>query len=177
MSAKNKTNRVSLQHSYKGEAAITNFVAGNSVMEKCLQLIKVILKEENYKEKVCPFQKELALNLDKVEILQKKSSPDKTVDLVVCLEQDWLLLVEVKLGVETVENISKGIKGKIKHSKEILLSCENFVHCEETTAILLNNNRFQQQANKLKRLLANDPHIKIYTVSSFYNEYFVVEVH
>ena len=124
-----------------------------------------------------PFPKGISFKFRQSRNPPKENKSGQNVDLVVCLEQDWLLLVEVKLGVETVENISKGIKGKIKHSKEMLLSCENFVHCEETTAILLNNNKFQQQANKLKRLLANAPHIKIYTVSSFYNEYFVVEVH
>ena len=41
-------------------------------MAECIELISDILKAENYEEKTCPFDKEMALNLDRVEIKKKK---------------------------------------------------------------------------------------------------------
>ena len=108
MSVKRKNDKEVVKRLYRGEKAIRNFVAGNSIMINCLDFIQTILKNEKYKEKKCPFDQEIALNLDKVEILVKKGTlRDKTVDFVVCLEQNWLLLVEAKLEVENVANIQK----------------------------------------------------------------------
>lgn len=114
MSVKRKNDKEVVKRLYRGEKAIRNFVAGNSIMINCLDFIQTILKNEKYKEKQCPFDQEIALNLDKVEILAKKGTlRDKTVDFVVCLEKDWLLLVEAKLEVENVANIAKTIQDKI----------------------------------------------------------------
>lgn len=110
MSVKRKNDKVAAKRLYEGEDAIRNFVSGNHVMVSCLELIQDILRNENYREKQCPFDREVALNLDKVEILAKKGAlRDKTVDFVVCLERDWLLLVEAKLDVDNVVNIAKTI--------------------------------------------------------------------
>lgn len=175
MSVKKKNSLQNLEkHRYQGNHIIEKFVEGNHLLVKCLQPILAILKEENYKEKICPFTDQIALNLDKVEILCKKGTiREKTVDFVVGLEKDWLLLVEVKLDVENMDNIVKCIKEKIEHSKVVLQSCENYIHCENSVVVLLNNNRFQERSNRLRRsLISINPHIKPYRVCDFYQQYF-----
>ena len=175
MSVKRKNDKEVVKRLYRGEKAIRNFVAGNSIMINCLDFIQTILKNEKYKEKQCPFDQEIALNLDKVEILAKKGTlRDKTVDFVVCLEKDWLLLVEAKLEVENVANIGKTIQDKIEHSKVLLRLCDNYIHSEESVVVLLNNKHYQEQSNKLRKLLiAKNVNIKPYRVCDFYKEYFM----
>lgn len=175
MSVKRKNDKVVVKRLYRGEKAIRDFAAGNSIMTKCLDFIQNILRNEKYREKQCPFDQEIALNLDKVEILTKKGTlRDKTVDFVVCLEKDWLLLVEAKLEVENVTNIAKTIQDKIEYSKVLLHSCDNYIHSEESVIVLLNNKNYQEQSNKLRKLLiAKNINIKPYRVCDFYNEYFI----
>lgn len=146
-------------------------------MAQCVETINNILRAENYDEKTCPFDKEMALNLDRVEIKKKKGSlRDKTVDFVVCLEKDWLLLVEAKLDVDNVANIAKDIPRKIEYSKLLLQSCENFSHTEEEKIILLKKQNYQQQSNKLRKLLiAKDRQIIPCRVCDFHERYFVLQ--
>ena len=110
-----------------------------------------------------------------VEISLKKGTlRDKTVDFVVGLDQDWLLLVEAKLKVDNVENITKSIFGKIRHSMDILKSNLNYIHSESVVIILLKDQNFQQQSNRLRKLLlARTPDIKPLRVCDFYKNYFV----
>lgn len=175
MSAKRIDDKLLSRRKYLSNDAIVNFVTGNKIMTACLDSILNILKNEKYKEKKCPFNAEIALNLDKVECLIKKGGERaKTVDFVVCLEKDWLLLVEAKLEVSNVENIARNIQGKIENSKNILCSCDNYIHSEESVVILLNNNKYQEQSNKLRRLLiGKNINIKPFNVRSFYEHFFL----
>lgn len=177
MPAKKKCEKNPSGHRFKGNEGILRFVSGEPIMTQCIETINSILKAENYDEKTCPFDKEVALNLDRVEIKKKKgASRDKTVDFVVCLEKDWLLLVEAKLDVDNVANIHKSILRKIEYSKRLLQSCENFCHTEEEKIVLLKNQNYQQQSNKLRKLLiAKDRLIIPYRVCDFYERYFVLQ--
>lgn len=52
-------------------------------------------------------------------------------------------------------------------------SCDNYIHSEESVIVLLNNKYYQEQSNKLRRLLiAKNINIKPYRVCDFYKEYF-----
>lgn len=174
MSQKETNDKSTIQRKYKDELSIRNFVAGNGIMEASIDYIKCILQNEGYKNKKKFFKNEIALNLDKVEILQKKGTlRDKTVDFVVGLDKDWLLLVEAKLDVDNVENITKCIFDKILHSKNILKSNINYIHSESIVIILLKDQNFQQQSNRLRKLLlAHTPNIKPLRVCDFYENYF-----
>lgn len=69
--------------------------------------------------------------------------------------------------------IAKTIQDKIEHSKVLLRSCDNYIHSEESVIVLLNNKYYQEQSNKLRRLLiAKNINIKPYRVCDFYKEYF-----
>lgn len=177
MSTKMKNNRIIIQRKYKDESSIRNYVSGNKILESSIDYIKNILVEEGYKNKKNPFHKEIALNLDKVEILYKKGTyRKKTVDFVVGLDNNSLLLVEAKLNVDNVENISKSIFDKISNSMTILKSNANYVQSESFVIILLKDQNFQQQSNRLRKLLvARNKDIKPSRVCDFYEDYFSSE--
>ena len=91
------------------------------MMKNSIEQILAILQREHYSEKTSPFTSEVALNLDEYELkcTKGKTKRDNTVDFVVCLDKNKLLLVEAKLNVVNVENI-RNIFDKISHSKDLL---------------------------------------------------------
>lgn len=160
---------------YRSENALRSFTAGNGPMTNSIESLLSILKNEGYTGKNCPFKHEIALNLDRYEMeTQKKGqNRDNTVDFVVCLEKDWLLMTEAKFNVSKVDNIKQNIKDKINHSRNILTSCDNFVHCIETVIVLLKNENFQQHSNRLRRFLAPiSINIEPMNVDGFYEKFF-----
>ena len=74
MPIKKKCEKNPSEHHFKGNDGILRFASGEPLMAECIELISDILKAENYEEKTCPFDKEMALNLDRVEIKKKKGS-------------------------------------------------------------------------------------------------------
>lgn len=57
--SKKKNDKEVVKRLYRGEKAIRNFVAGNSIMINCLDFIQTILKNEKYKEKSVLLTKKL----------------------------------------------------------------------------------------------------------------------
>ena len=98
MSNKKKTQQVVIDNKikYLDNSVIEDYASQDSIMYKSLEPIKDILIREKCKDRNIKFSKELALNLDKVEIEKQKGTPynDNTVDLVLGLENKQLLLVE-----------------------------------------------------------------------------------
>jgi hypothetical protein len=163
---------------YGGDGVIKELVGAELKYKDCVQRLKDILKVEDCKAKH-PFKREVALNVDAVEIIRSKGRDrSQTVDFVVGMDRNVLLLVEAKFNVKDVENIkAKEVYGKIKHSKELLSAFENFSHLrfqiDDSTVILLSQTKqFQQQKNKLKRKFNNDPHIIPHNVFTFHVDYF-----
>lgn len=156
---------------------IASYASEDKEMNQCLYKVIEILKQEHYKEKNSPFTDEIALNLDEVEILKKKgvrgSRRMNTVDMVVGLYKNRLLLVEIKLYCKSVDDIAKDIHDKISYSRELLMSNPAFVLFENKIAVLLKNERFEQNKRRLKNLvMAKNKDIEPYMVSGFYSEYF-----
>ena len=180
MSAKAKTEKGKsvVKHVYRSDEAIRGFVEGDVYMERSIEKIASILRREDYKGRACPFKDEMALDLDNVERLLKKGrsgvDPDKTVDFVVCLEKDWLLLVEAKLRVDNASSISTNeICGKIRHSRDMLQACDNFVHFEKTVIVLLKDKNYQQNYRRLRNMLMpRYPEVVPSTVGGLYSDYF-----
>jgi hypothetical protein len=157
---------------YRGAAPLQQFVQGNPTMLESIQQIAEILHNEHCTD-AHSFTDQIALNLDAVESrLTKGYNQEKTVDFVVCLEKNRLLLVEAKFDVKTVKNIADAIADKIRHSKDLLIA-QGAVVIDSTTIVLLNCKQFEQRRNKLQRLLlANTAMIKSMRVADFYHEYF-----
>ena len=164
--------KVSQEIRYAGNDIIDSFVSENKEMRSSLEKIKNILCHEGYGGQ-SRFKNETALNLDKYELLRLKGKVrDNTVDFVVGLRKNWLLLVEAKFRVKNVENI-RNLPDKISHSKELLQAENTFVHALRTVVVLLPEFRFQQQSNMLQKLMISRyRQIRPMTVSKFYQEYF-----
>lgn len=154
------------------EGCIERFARGNGKMTQCIEKISKILRNEHYRSGKNPFTNQTALNLDAYERIDRGATAQSTVDFVIGLKGCWLLPVEAKLDVKNVDNITKDIAQKRAHSLELLHSAENYVHNTQFMVILLDNNNFQQKANRLKRLLGNNPAYILHNVESFYNTYF-----
>lgn len=169
---KRKVRKVSGTLKYIGDETIVCFVSQNGVMQTCLKLIKDIIIGEGYKKSTL-FQNETALDLDEYECKkQSDSTRDDTVDFVVGLEKDYLLLVEAKFKVVNVKNI-RNLSDKIKHSRQLLQSEDTFVHVVESVVVLLSDDNFQQQSNRLRRMMIPKyREIMPMKVEAFYSTYF-----
>lgn len=176
MSNKKKTQQVVIDNKikYLDNSVIEDYASQDSIMYKSLEPIKDILIREKCKDRNIKFSKELALNLDKVEIEKQKGTPynDNTVDLVLGLENKQLLLVEAKYDAKNMENIARDIHKKIKHSIELLVSNPKFVSLHNKKIVLLASENFQQNKRKLMSLLKNDSSFHPVTTTEFYYTYF-----
>lgn len=176
--AKSEKGKSVVKHVYRSDTAIRGFVRGDACMEKSLDKVVRILRREGYKGRACPFKDEMALDLDNVEKLLKQGKSgviqDETVDFVVCLEKDLLLLVEAKLRVDNAASISTNeICGKIRHSRDMLQACDNFVHFEKTVIVLLKDKNYQQNYRRLRNMLMpRHPDVVPSIVSGLYSDYF-----
>ena len=155
---------------------INKYASGDLVMVRSLELIKDILIREKCKDRKILFKDELAINLDKVETEYKKgtSCNDNTIDFVVGLKNNKLLLVEAKFSANNMENVAKTLSKKTKHSKELLTSNQYFIGFYGKVLILLSNNeKFHQNKRKLMSLLLNDT-LNYYplTIDEFYSVFF-----
>ena len=154
--------------------AISNYVSGDSVMENAVKPIKEILDKEKCKEKH-NFTYEQALDLDQVEIENRRGTSDRgnTVDFVVGLENKQLLLVEAKFEVKNVANIVTDFIDKLCHSKRILNANINIRSIYNKEIILLNQQCFHQNYNRLRTMLASKSRTtEPQTVSVFYDTFF-----
>ena len=154
--------------------AISNYVLGDSIMENAVKPIKEILKKEKCKE-THNFSYEQALDLDQVEIENRRGTSDRenTVDFVVGLENKQLLLVEAKFEVKNVANIVTDFVDKLSHSKRLLNDNINIRSIYKKEIILLSQQSFQQNYNRLRTMLASKSRTtEPQTVSVFYDTFF-----
>lgn len=155
-------------------SAISDYVSGDSVMENAVKPIKEILKKENCKEKH-NFSFEQALDLDQVEIENRRGTSNRgnTVDFVVGLENKQLLLVEAKFEVKNVANIVTDYIDKLNYSKRILNANINIRTIYKKEIILLKQQYFQENYNRLRTMLASKSRTtEPQTVSIFYDSFF-----
>lgn len=159
---------------YNDNTVIEDYASEDFIMYKSLEPIKDILIREKCKDRNIKFSKELALNLDKVEIEKKKKTPymDNTVDLVIGLENKHLLLVEAKYDAQNMENIARDIHKKIKHSRELLVSNPKFVSLYNKKIILLHSEKIEENKRRLMSYLKNDISFHPLTTTEFYFTYF-----
>ncbi|OAV74416.1 hypothetical protein Barb7_02091 [Bacteroidales bacterium Barb7] len=161
---------------YSEETILTHPVSQKFTAE--IEYINDIFESEGYKKKL--FEKERALNLDKVEIKRNKVNRDSTMDMAIGISEGGknrnILLAELKFNVKNILNIidKEGInyiKKKIKHSIEILGN-EIPVHAKKV--ILLNDDKKKQVAQYTNRLRENFPKSNIFigTAKQFKEEFF-----
>lgn len=178
MSSKKRTKTSVSDRIFVGNDVIRNFAQNSTILLSCLCNLSEILEEEHCPSKRVPFcNGELAINFDKYEAQlakSKKSSREPTVDCIIGLQHNWLLLVEIKYDVKTktMDTIAKNIKEKRNYSRNVLKSYDGF-HCEGKMVILLNDDQFEIKKRKLLSCLNNKVNeYKVMTVSGFYDSYF-----
>lgn len=168
-------NKILKQHKYGGNELTKEILNGKVVFGQSIKPIDVIIKKDYKSIKRTPFKKELAIDLDSAEIVLKsikKGEQECTVDFSICLKNRSLLLVEAKLDVDNVDNISKSIKEKITYSRSLLLSELICNKIDEDTIILLKDDRFYEKSNRLKKMLSNNIHINPLRLNDFYDKFF-----
>lgn len=160
---------------YIDNSCIEKYAKGKH-MASSIQFIKDILKRENASMARCPFETEKAVNLDEFEIKSSRksgTSRSRTVDCVVGLENNCLLMVEMKFRVKTqnMKNIARNVKDKRASSRVKLDGWEDYA-CLNKIVVLLNDDKFEIQKSCLYRALGMDMDYEILRISEFYNKYF-----
>lgn len=164
-------------HKYVSPECIVNFAKGFTGQirdaQKCVELMRDLLKKDHLKG-YNPFTNEVALDLDQLEgnRVQGITTKMETVDYIVGLGKDWLLLVEAKLDADKPDHFCKGLKDKRNHSRELITSSDYDAHVENEYVILLKDNKFEQNKDRLRNLSNGLPHLKPMRVIDFFNEYF-----
>lgn len=135
----------------------------------------MILHKDYKKLKCTQFEDKYAWDADAYEIALKKGSDrSETVDFVVGLFNNQLLMVEAKLEVENVDNLKGEIEKKINHTKGYLVSSSNFNSCACPSVVLFGNKKknIQRNINKFRKLRNNKTDIVPMSLDDFYTRYF-----
>lgn len=172
------TKEMKAVHKYVSPECITNFAKGFTGKvknaQKCVQPMCDLLRKDHLKGKN-PFIDEVALDLDKLEENRVKgiTTRKETVDYIVGLEKDWILLVEAKLDADTPDHFAAGLNNKRIHSRELIMLSDYDVHVENAYIILLKDNKFEQNKERLRNKANGAPNLKPMRVMDFYEEYFM----
>lgn len=174
-SKKKGLTRQQTPHKYTSSDCIVQFAEGFAGRIKnsreCVQKISKLLK---HMKGVCPFAEELALDLDRLETNRVKGHTAKsgTVDYIVGLETNWVLLVEAKLDADKPDHFVKGLGAKRAHSRELITMSDYEVREEKEYVILMKDRNFEQNKDRLKNLACGLPSLIPMKVADFYSEYF-----
>lgn len=176
MSSKKKKEKVVESPHFISNLCIESF-ARVSKMDSFLDEIKNILNGEKCSSKENCFTNEKAIQLDAYERFYAKNNKiqqSPTVDCVVGLGKNTLLMVEMKFQVVTtknMKNVANDIKNKANSSASKLRGSANFC-CLNKVVILLSDKNFEVQKNILKRMLLMDKKYEVLNLSNFHKEYF-----
>lgn len=144
----------------------------------CYMPIKIILKEEGCKEK-SPFERQKALNLDKIEVelaKEEKRNQRSTVDLAIGIAgrkkggDKKIRLVECKFDVKRFHRkLIEDLRDKNKQTRDYY----SFGYpIQESFVVLLNEDFFQQGLRFIKNGFSDSPYCEVMTVKEFYSQYF-----
>ena len=176
MSSKKKKEQVVESPHFISNSCIESF-AKVAKMDSFLDEIRNILNDEKCSSKEICFTKEKAIQLDAYERSYAKSNKiqqSPTVDCVVGLGKNVLLMVEMKFQVVTTKNM-KNAANDIKYkanSSACKLRCSSDFCNLNRVVILLSDKNFEVQKNTLKKMLLMDKKYEVLNVSNFYKEYF-----
>lgn len=156
---------------YNGSLPLQRYVGTDNQKSRCVANLHDKLVAEHYRGARI-FDDELCLDLDKYEKLVHPRQQNSSVDFMVALENDWLLLVEAKLNVGSITaKLAKEITDKYVKSRR-LIRCDSYVHEVNSLPILLHDSNFQQNKRKLMTYLKGNPVYAPMRVGDFRNCYF-----
>lgn len=156
---------------YKDALPLQQYAGADNKRNKCVVNLHEKLVAEHYRGQRL-FNDEVCLDLDKYEKLVHQNRQNSSVDFLVALEKDWLLLVEAKLEVVSITaKLAKDIIEKYDNSRQ-LIRCDSYVHEINSLPILLRDTDFQQNRRKLMTYLNGSPVYAPMKVSEFREKYF-----
>ncbi len=156
---------------------IEQFCTGHATFSACTEKISAILSNEGLRRNSW-FNEERAINLDEVEKLRNSAARKKTFDFVVAIKRNKLLLSEVKLRINGITTgLIDDVIGKVQHSKELLLECQNFNNpftLHGIMTILIPDEKSETRKRKFHNLRIEKNaklNIEAYTVSEYYKKF------
>jgi hypothetical protein len=134
-----------------------------------------ILHRDYPKLKCKNFDQVYAWDADTYEKVKNKCWNSETVDLVFGIDKGKLLLVEAKLDIKNVDNIKGEIELKIRHTKDYLVSSNNFRCIVYPSIVLFGQEGFYSKYNRFRKMRNNRGDIVPKTLSDLFNLYFKEE--
>ena len=134
--------------------------------------VSEILHRDYPKENLRAFDIIYAWDADRYENKKYGNQSSETVDLVFGLDYGQILMVEAKLSVQNVENIKGEVEAKIKHTREYVVSSDNFKKVVEPSIVLFGQKRFHELYTRYRRMRNNKTDIVPMTLSAFHDKYF-----
>jgi len=113
-----------------------------------------------------------AWDADKYEQKRHGNQSSKTVDMVLGLDYGKMLMVECKLKVQNVDNIIGEIEAKINHTRQYIVSSNNFKSVIQPSIILFAPKNFNVLYTRFRKFNNNKTNIKPMTLDGFYKEFF-----
>lgn len=139
---------------------------------KNIERFDTLLKDEGYSSKF--INGSPVINLDKTERLARPnaSAYNETMDFAMGLVSAQMLMVELKLRVNSPAKIKlKDLEDKIKYSKALLGSD---IAISKDRVFIFKDGIVAQARNYISRLFRNKGNYKTFTVQEFVGEYMVL---
>ena len=145
--------------------------SGQSCVADYIIPASAILNRDYPKLKCACFNNIFAWDADSYEKVLHKHHNYETVDMVFGLDYGELLMVEAKLDIQNVENIKGEIEKKVAHTKEYLVSSDNF-KTVRPSVVLFGQKNFNQLYSRYRKMRSNKTDIIPMTLSTFFSDYF-----
>lgn len=141
-------------------------------VEDYISSVSKILHRDYPRENLRAFDNVYAWDADRYEHKKYGNQSSETVDLVFGMDYGLILMVEAKLSVQNVENIKGEVEAKIKHTREYIVSSDNFKKTVEPSIVLFGQKRFHELYTRYRKMRNNKTDIVPMTLSAFYDKYF-----
>lgn len=137
-----------------------------------IKTVSIILHRDYPKLKCQDFDQIYAWDADSYEKVKNKCHNAETVDLVMGLDKGKMLLVEAKLDVKNVDNLKGELEAKIRHTKDYLVSSDNFRGLISPSIVLFSHDNFEVKKTRFRKMRNNKVDINPMTLSTFFDSYF-----
>jgi hypothetical protein len=137
-----------------------------------IDTVSTILHRDYPNLKCKDFDQIYAWDADTYEKAKNKCRNCETVDLVFGLDKGKMLLAEAKLDVKNVDNLKGEIESKIRHTKEYLVSSDNFRCIASPSIVIFSQDNFNTKYNRFRKMRSNKGDIIPMTLTTLFDSYF-----
>lgn len=137
-----------------------------------IDTVSTILHRDYPNLKCKDFDQIYAWDADIFEKAKNKCRNCETVDLVFGLDKGKMLLAEAKLDVKNVDNLKGEIESKIRHTKEYLVSSDNFRCIASPSIVIFSQDNFNTKYNRFRKMRSYKGDIIPMTLTTLLDSYF-----